>query len=86
MAGIERNTYLAVNGVTESVHDATEHLRANGHIDNLTSELDSVAFPDLGIVTENDDTDVVGLQVQGHTLRTPTKERLSSTRLEQRRK
>lgn len=72
--GLERSTAtersvngtFAVNGVTESIDDTTEKFRADGDIDDLTGTLDSVAFLDGTIVTEDGDTNVVGLQVETH--------------------
>lgn len=57
---------LAVNGVTKGVNDTAEEARADGNVDNLASTLDGVALLDETIVTEDGDTDVVGLQVQAH--------------------
>lgn len=57
---------LSVNRVTESVNDASEETRTDGNIDNLAGTLDGVALLNETIVTEDGDTDVVGLQVQAH--------------------
>lgn len=60
---------LAVNGVTEGVHDAAEQLIANWHVDDGSRSLDNVTLLDQLVVTEDDNTDVVGLQVESHALR-----------------
>jgi hypothetical protein len=58
---------LAINGITERVNDATEEFRADWNIDDLASALDCVALLDETVVTENRDTNIVGLQVQAHS-------------------
>ena len=58
---------FAVEWVTESVDNTSEKLWADWHIDDSTGSPDNIAFFDVLIFTEHDDTDVVGLQVQGHT-------------------
>jgi hypothetical protein len=58
---------LSVDGISESVDDTPEQLRANWDIDDLAGTLDGVAFLDETIVTEDGDTDVIGLQVQTHS-------------------
>jgi hypothetical protein len=60
---------LSVNGVTESIDNTTEKTRTDGNVDNGTSTLDGVTFLDQTIVTENDNTDIVRFQVEGHTLK-----------------
>ena len=57
---------LAIDGVTEGVHDTAKELRADRDVDNLAGTLDSVALLDGTVITEDRDTDVVGLQVQAH--------------------
>jgi len=64
------NGSLAVEGVTKRVDNSTEELWADGDVDNSTSPLDNIALLDITIVTKDDNTDVVGLQVQSHTLDT----------------
>merc|ERR1712139_111902 len=53
---------------TERVNDATEELWADWHVDDGTGSAHDVALLDVTIVTEHDDTDVVGFQVERHTL------------------
>ena len=57
---------FAIDGVTEGVHDTAKELRADRDVDNLAGTLDSVALLDGTVITEDRDTDVVGLQVQAH--------------------
>jgi hypothetical protein len=57
---------LAIDGVAESVDDTAEKAWSDRDIDDLTSTLDGITFLDETIVTEDGDTDVVGLQVQTH--------------------
>jgi hypothetical protein len=59
---------LAVDGVAESVDYTTEHTVADGNIDDGTSSLDNITFLNFSIVTKHDNTNVVSLEVKGHTL------------------
>ena len=59
----------AVDGVAQGVHDATQQLVADGHVDDGAGPLDNVALLDELVVTEHDHADVVGLQVEGHALK-----------------
>jgi len=56
-----------INGVTESIEDSSQHFLTNGDINDSTSSLDDITFLDFSIVTQDDDTNVIGFQVQGHT-------------------
>ena len=71
-------THLAVDGVSESVHDTSKESLANGDVDDGSGTLDGVAFLDETIVTEHHNTDVVGFQVQRHALRKTTKSSVNS--------
>mmetsp|Transcript_8630 Transcript_8630/g.10112 ORF Transcript_8630/g.10112 Transcript_8630/m.10112 type:complete len:544 (-) Transcript_8630:157-1788(-) len=59
---------LSVNGVTERVDDSAEEALADGDINDGASSLDDITFLDLSIGTKDDNTDVVSLQVESHTL------------------
>ena len=59
---------FAVNGVTEGVDDSAEHALTDGHIDDGSRSLHDVAFLNFSIVTQDDNTDVVSLQVKSHAL------------------
>merc|ERR1719391_1671251 len=59
---------LAINGVAKGINDPAETLHADGHVDDGTSPLDDIALLDELVVTEDDDTNVVRLQVEGHAL------------------
>jgi len=61
---------LSVNGVSESVNDTSKQFRADWDIDDLAGKLDSVALLDETVITEVRDTDVVGLQVEKHSIDT----------------
>jgi len=61
---------LAVDGVTESVDNTAEHLRADGDINNLAGTLDSLTLLDETIRTEQHNTDLAGLEVHAHSLDT----------------
>ena len=56
----------AVDGLADAVDDAAEELLADGNVDDGAGPLDGVALEDVAIVTEDDDTDVVFLEVEGH--------------------
>lgn len=61
-------TYLAVNGVAESIHDAAKERVANRDVYNGAGTLDNIAFADKPVITKNDNTNVVGLKVKSHAL------------------
>ena len=65
VSGLDRS--FTVNGLSQSVNNTAEKTGSDWDIDNLSSSLDSVTLLDETIVTENGDTDVVGLQVQAHS-------------------
>ena len=60
--------YLSIDRVAQSIDNATEETRADWDVDDGTSTPDDVTLLDGLVVTENDNTDIVGFQVQGHTL------------------
>ena len=64
----------AIDGLSEGVDDASEELLADGDVDDGSRALDDVSFDDLTIVTEDDDTDVVVLKIERHTLDTSVDE------------
>ena len=57
-----------VNWITKGVDDSTEKAFTDWDIDNGTSSLDNISFLNLSIVTQDDDTNVVSLKIEGHTL------------------
>merc|ERR1740139_391207 len=59
---------LSIDSVTEGVNDSAEHALTDGNINDRSGSLDDIAFLDFSIVTQNDDTNVVGLQVESHAL------------------
>ena len=59
---------LAVNRVTQRINNATKQSHANGCIHNSGCPTNDIAFLDGAVITENHDTDIVGFEVQGHTL------------------
>src|SRR6202030_934425 len=60
---------LAVDGIAERVDDAAEQALAHRRVDDGAGALDGLAFLDLAVGTEDDDTDVVGFEVQRHAAR-----------------
>lgn len=61
---------LAIDGVAESVDDTAEKLHTDGNIDNLSGTLDGLTLLDETVRTEQDDTDLAGLEVHAHALDT----------------
>jgi hypothetical protein len=61
---------LAIDGLTETIDDAAEELRADRDVDDRAGSLDSVALKDGAIITEDDNTDVGVLKVESHTTET----------------
>ncbi len=59
---------LAVDGVAQRIHDAAQKFLADGNGHDLARLADGVAFLDVAVVAENNDTDVVDFKVERHTL------------------
>merc|ERR1719397_2396992 len=59
---------LAINGVAQSINDPAETLHADRDVDDGTGPLHDIALLDELVVTEDDNTNVVRLQVEGHAL------------------
>lgn len=57
-----------IDWVTKGVHDSTEKSLTDWHIDNGSSSLDNISLLNFSIVTQDDDTNVVSLKIEGHTL------------------
>src|SRR5262245_66491869 len=60
------NRPFAIDWIAESIDNAAKQSLADGHVDDRARALDGLAFLDLAIVAENDDTDVVDLEVERH--------------------
>mmetsp|Transcript_17320 Transcript_17320/g.24659 ORF Transcript_17320/g.24659 Transcript_17320/m.24659 type:complete len:292 (+) Transcript_17320:580-1455(+) len=67
-AGIKGST--SINGLTNSVDNTSKKLLTNRNIHNSSSTLDGVSLKNITIVTEDHNSDVVLLQVKGHTAET----------------
>ena len=61
---------LSINGDTESIHDTAECARANRDVHNLAGSIDKIALVDGAVITKDDHSDVVSLQVECHSLDT----------------
>ena len=61
---------LTVDGLTESVDDTAEEALANWDVHNGSGSLHNIALLNFSVVSEHHNTNVVGLQVEGHTLDT----------------
>src|SRR5438876_321579 len=64
LVGLDRA--LAVNRIAERIDHAAEQALANGRVDDGAGALDGLAFLDLAVGAENNDTDVIGFEVQRH--------------------
>merc|ERR1712079_965693 len=62
------NGALSVNGVAKSVNNTAEDLSADRDVHNGSSPLDNVSLLDELVVTEDHNTNIVGLQVESHPL------------------
>lgn len=58
---------LSVDGVSEWVQNSSDHLVSDGDVNDGSGSSDDITFSDFSIVTQDDDTDVIGFQVKGHT-------------------
>lgn len=65
---------LAINGVSQSIHNTAEQLLSDGNIHDSSCSLDDVTLLDEFVVTEHHNTNVIRLQVQRHSLRREAKE------------
>merc|ERR1719410_2569249 len=59
---------LAINGVSEGVNNTAQDLSTHGDIHNGSGPLDNIALLDELVITEDDNTNIVGLQVESHPL------------------
>ena len=57
-----------IDWVTEWVNDSTEHTKTNWNIDDGSCSLDDITLLNFSIVTQDDDTNVISLEIKGHTL------------------
>merc|ERR1719312_2434787 len=62
------NRSLAINGVTQSVDNTSKDLHTNWDVHNSSGSLDDVSFLDQLVITKDDNTNVVRLQVESHAL------------------
>jgi hypothetical protein len=58
---------FAVDGVSEWIDNSSEKFWSDWDVDDGTGSSDDITLFDFSIVTEDDNTDVVWLQVQSHT-------------------
>merc|ERR1719270_1945164 len=59
---------LTINGVTQSVNNTSKDLHTNWNVDDGSGSLDDVSFLDQLVITKDDNTNVVRLQVESHAL------------------
>jgi len=72
LAGVEGGSF--VDWLTDTVNDASEELLTDWDVDDGSGTLDGVTLKDVTIISEDDNSDVVLLQVQGHTAETAGKD------------
>ncbi len=63
--GLGRDRALAIDRLTERVHDAAQHFRTDRHFQDAAGGLGDVAFAQVLIATQDHGADRVALQVQG---------------------
>lgn len=56
-----------IDGVSEGVEYTSQHFFSDGNVHNSSSSSYYITFLNFSIVSEDDDTDIVGFQVEGHT-------------------
>merc|ERR1711890_148659 len=59
---------LGINRVTQSVYHTAQTLHTHGYVHNGSSPLHHISLLDEFVITEDDNTDIVWLQVKSHTL------------------
>src|SRR5690606_36341695 len=57
---------LAVDGIAESVDNTAQQFRTDRNVDDRAGTLDDVAFLDVAVGTEDNDTDIIAFKVQRH--------------------
>ena len=65
---------LAIDGLAKTIDHTTKELRANGHIHNRSSTLHGIPLKNGSVITEDHNTDVGVLQVQGHSTKASRKD------------
>ena len=70
LSQVRSNWTSTIDGVTKRVNDSAEQIHTNWNIDNGTSSLHNISFLDVSIVTKDDNTHIVSLEVESHTLNT----------------
>lgn len=60
---------LAIDGVSQSIHNAAEQLLSDRNVHDSSCSPDNITLLDEFVVTEHHNTNVISLQVQRHSLR-----------------
>jgi len=68
LSAVALNRAGSVDRGSEGVDDSSEHAFTNRNIDDRSSSLDDIAFLNFSVVSEDDDSDVVGFEVKSHSL------------------
>jgi len=64
----------SIDGLADAVHNAAKELVADGDVDDGAGTLDSVPLEDVNIVTEDDNSHVALLEVEGHAAETASED------------
>jgi hypothetical protein len=59
---------LAIDRISECIDDSAEQALADRNVDDRAGPLHGRTFLDLGVRSEDHDTDIVGFEVEGHAL------------------
>jgi len=57
-----------IDCVTEWVNNSTKHTKTDWNIDDGSGSLNDISFLNFSIVTQDDNTNVISLEIKGHTL------------------
>src|SRR5690606_9541361 len=68
LSGDIRERSFAVNGVPQSINNASKETFSARHVHNVSSPLDQVAFLYQTVVSKDDNPDIVRFQIECHSL------------------
>jgi len=65
---VRQDGTFTIDGVAEGVDDTAEHAGTDWDIDDGAGSLHNISFLNFSVVSEHDNTNVVSLEIEGHTL------------------